>query len=464
MGRQLNELLLRDVEVEGQRVDVRLADGRVAEIGESLPRGGETLEGLGGALLPGLIDHHIHLLAAAAARESVDLSQAASPDRLDAMLRVAASAASVGGWIRATGFHEHRGGALDRERLDRIVPDRPVRVQHQTGSTWFLNSMAVDRVGEDTPPPGVDLALGRAERADEWLRGRIGADPPGLGVIGRDLAAAGVTGVSDASVTNDTSSAALFADAQAAGELPQRVMMMSGGTLELQPSDRLMRGPVKILLDDHRLPPLEAITAAIHAARRQGRRVGVHCVTAGELALTLAAFAEAGAISGDRIEHGGVIPASSLPVIAKLRLTIVTQPAFPWQRGDRYLAEVEPREHSDLYRCATLLRAGVPVGGSSDAPYASLDPWAAMRAATTRLTPSGQTLGADEAINPRAALNLYLGRFEDPGGAPRRVVAGAPADLCLLDMPLTPALKVLGRERVRATFRAGEIIFAAPGS
>jgi predicted amidohydrolase YtcJ len=456
MGGRLNDLLIRDVEIDGRRCDVRIADGSIAEIGPGLDRGGAELDGRGGALIPGLVDHHIHLLATAAARASVSLEDVVGPAELAGRLRVPGD-----GWLRATGFHEHRGGALDRKTLDRIAPGRPVRVQHQTGSVWFLNSVALGRLDLADAPPGVDPVTGRIERADDWLRRQVGQIVPDIAPIARELATAGVTGITDASVTNDEASAALFADAQASGALPQKVMMMSGAPITRHQDDMLRIGPVKILLDDHNLPPLDAIVARIAEARRQRRRVAVHCVTAGELALTLAAFEEAGSLPGDRIEHGGVIPEASIAVVAALGLTVVTQSAFPCKRGDRYLAEVERHEQGDLYRCASLIAAGIAVAGSSDGPYATIDPWAAMRAAVSRRTVSGRPIGVEEAIAPARALGLYLGSFADPGGARRPIAVGAPADLCLLHGPIDAALTALSRDCVAATIVAGRLVHHA---
>lgn len=171
----MSALLLRDVEFDGRRVDVRTAGGRIAEIGAVGHCADEVIEARGGALIPGLTDHHIHLLATAAARASVSLDDAASPDSMVTRLRHPGR-----GWLRATGFHEHRCGNLDRATLDRIVPDRPVRVQHQTGGVWILNSLALARLDLAEAPGGVDAETGRVERADAWLRGQIGGDLPDL--------------------------------------------------------------------------------------------------------------------------------------------------------------------------------------------------------------------------------------------------------------------------------------------
>jgi predicted amidohydrolase YtcJ len=234
---------------------------------------------------------------------------------------------------------------------------------------------------------------------------------------------------------------------------------MSGGALAPPPDGVFVVGPAKIVPDERDPPPLDDMVAWIEAARRQGRATAVHCVTAAELALALAAFEAAGPGRGDRIEHGGVVGPDAIPVLRRLRVTVVTQPGFVLERGDRYLAEVDPADQDDLYRCASLLAAGVPVAASSDAPYSTPDPWLAMRAARDRLTAAGRPLGAGEAVSPRAALDLFLGAFDDPGGPPRRIAPGEAADLCLLKAPLAEALDVLTPDLVWATVVAGRLAF-----
>jgi predicted amidohydrolase YtcJ len=460
----VNPLTLRNVEIEGRAgLDVRLEDGHIAAIGERLPGRGDDLDGGGGALIPGLIDHHIHLFATAALRDSVTLGGVPDAATFRIRIEAAATARPAGAWVRATGYHERMAGDLTRPALDAIAPRHPLRVQHQTGSLWVLNSLALAVVGADTGPDCVERGAdgaptGRIWRGDGWLRTRLGAEPPPLAPLGRQLAAYGITGVTDASVTTDADAAARLAQAHRAGELPQRLMLMSGGELEA-PADRAFAvGPVKVLLDDHALPDLDDFSARIGRARRWGRAVAVHCVTAGELALSLAAFEAAGAAPGDRIEHGGVIPAAAIGQIRALGLRVVTQSDFIRERGDRYLAEVDPAEQPDLYRCASLHAAGVPVAGSSDAPYASPDPWAGMATAMDRATAGGVVLSAGERANPAEALGLYLGAADDPGGAPRRVAGGAAADLCLLDAPLAEVLAAPSAERVRATLVGGRLV------
>ncbi|HEX4181334.1 MAG TPA: amidohydrolase family protein [Caulobacteraceae bacterium] len=462
-------LVIRNAEIAGvPGRDARIVGERIIEIGRGLSGAADEIDARGGALIPGLIDHHIHLLATAAQADSLTLDQVQTAEAFATRLRAFAAARPAGNWVRATGYHDRVAGVLRREDLDALAPDHPVRVQHQTGSLWMLNSRALGIVEHGDAPEGLERdaggrATGRIWRGDAWLATRIDPTPPALAPLGAALAAMGVTGVMDASVSTDPQAAAILAAAHRAGELPQRLGLMSGRDLRAPEDGAFIVGPLKLLLDDHDLPPFDEMVRRVGVARALRRRVAVHCVTAGELALTLAAFETAGAAPGDRIEHGGVIPAEALPVIARLGLTVVTQPGFVFERGDRYRADIDLSEQADLYRCASLIGAGIPVAASSDAPYSPPDPWAAMRAAVHRRTRADELLGEAERVGAAVALGLYLGDPRDPGGPPRRVAAGEAADLCLLSVPLAEALESLRPDLVAATIIAGRIVFSAPG-
>lgn len=60
-----------------------------------------------------------------------------------------------------------------------------------------------------------------------------------------------------------------------------------------------------------------------------------------------------------------------------------------------------------------------------------------------------------EAVSPERALALFLTPLESPGGQPRRVEVGAPADLCLLDAPLSAVLEDPSSTHVAATIHGG---------
>jgi predicted amidohydrolase YtcJ len=447
-------MLIRNVSVEGRDcLDVQIADGRIAAIGARMPRGEPEIDGRGGALMMGLVDHHCHLLASAAQAGSLRLDDAASLEDIATKLRAAPGA----GWLRATGCPSTLAEHLEADLLNGWCPGRPIRVQDQTGALWVLSRAALARLPEPLPS-FVEREVGRVWRGDLWLGAAIGREVPDLAPIGRALARLGITAITDASATTDAASAALLAEAHRSGALPQRLRLMSAGPLTAPADGAFTVGAVKVLLDHHDLLGLDAFAARIAAARAAERAVAVHCVTAAELALTLAAFEQSGSRPGDRIEHGGIIPPEAIPVLRRLGLSVVTQSGFVRERGDRYLALVEPAEQPDLYRCATLVAAGVPVAGSSDSPYADWDCWRAMRTAVTRTTESGKILNAGERVAPDTALDLYRADPADPGGTPRQIAVGSPADLCLLDGPLPGTVDELDADRVAATWIGGQLI------
>ena len=234
-------LLLRSVTVDGSVVDLRAGPDGVEAIGADLPPGpdDEPFEAAGATVIPGLHDHHLHLLAMAAALASVRVGPPTvhDADGLADALTAADRSRPVGAWLRAVGYHESVAGPLDRTVLDRLVPDRPVRVQHRSGAEWTVNSAAVRELGLDQAPlAGVErdpsgAPTGRLRRLDEWLRDRLPREPVDLAAVGSLLARYGVTGVTDATPFGDPEGFATLAAAVRDGALPQRVTVTGGVAL-----------------------------------------------------------------------------------------------------------------------------------------------------------------------------------------------------------------------------------------
>lgn len=372
---------LRNVEIVGRRCDVTF--------GAILGTGGDDIDidGRGGALLPGLHDHHLHLRAMAAARVSVDVR-----DGLDGLRLPPGS-----GWIRGIGGHD-----LTRAQLDAVVSDRPVRVQHRSGHAWVLNTAGLSALGLDTPD---GLVVGDLPPHEIELD---------LAAIGAELAAYGITSVTDATphVRAD--------DLQ--GTVPQRVTVVR-----------------KVMAPAHQIPD------AVHELRPGP--VAVHCVTRAELVMALSVLGP-----GDRIEHAAVVP----PELVAALPAVVTQPAFIAHRGDDYQREVDPADLPHLYRFRSLLTAGIPTVASSDAPFGPADPWAVIRAARDRRTASGLTLGPDERVTAATALDGYL--RATPRMPCTTLHAGLPADLVLLHVPLAEALANPTSDHVRHTWVGGRLV------
>ena len=248
-----------------------------------------------------------------------------------------------------------------------------------------------------------------------------------------------------------------------AAGLPVRVTITGGPQLPSDAAGSLPRGPVKILPPDHRDPDLDQLIDSMRTAHALGRNVAVHCVTRVGLIVALAAWREVGAIDGDRIEHGAMVPAELIDHVRELGLIVITQPNFIGERGDEYLAEVDRVEIDDLWRLSSLLAAGVRLAGGTDAPFGHPDPWRAIRSAVARTTMTGQLVGATERINAAAALQLFLGDAL-ASSTPRRIASGAITDLCLLREPLAEALRHPSSDLVALTIgRAGLQMADRPG-
>ncbi|MFI7194222.1 amidohydrolase family protein [Nocardia nova] len=461
-------VLIQEAEVAGQLLDARIEQGVVGELAPGLvPRRGEELiAARGGALIPGLHDHHIHLLAAAAAADSLDCGppHVRTAEQLERALRATGARLPAGHWIRGVNYHESAAGILDRHILDGMIGERPVRIQHRGGALWTLNSAGIAALGSaldtgtEVERDAEGVATGRLWRFDARLRDAVGTTAPDLAALGRRLSAYGITGVTDATPDEDGTGLDTLGSAVRDRRLPLRVHVL-GATAATTPVAGLTTGPRKMLLHDHDLPGMSDIVDTIGSARAQGRAVAVHCVTRESLLLTLAALQTTGTITGDRIEHAAIVPPETRLELARMGLAVVTQPSFVADRGEQYLDAVEPQDHELLYPYASLAAAGVRVAPSSDAPFGAADPWHTIRSAVRRATPSGTIIAAAERVSARVALAGYLSPPEDPGGPPRRLYRGCPADLCLLSEPLGTALTHPDAGLVSVVVQAGEVVF-----
>jgi predicted amidohydrolase YtcJ len=432
-------LIQRATLLDGTTTDIRVgaqieevADGLAARPGEGVLYAG------GGAVLPGLHDHHVHLRSAASALDSflVGPPGVSSKDELAQLLSNATPGPD--GWIRAVGYHESVAGELDRAALDALVPRVPVRIQHRSGALWILNSEALGRVGL------AEHVDGRLRSADRGWSEALQRRESDLAELGRRITATGVTGVTDATPDLDADDMVSLLVAHRRGEFRPRPTFLAPG---------------KKILHDDRLD-LDQLTDWIADRHGEGRPVAVHCVTAAQLVVTIAALRAAGSHPLDRIEHGAMVPDDNLADLAELGITVVTQPNFVAERGDQYLADVPADEHAQLWRVASLRDAEVHVALSTDMPFGHGDPWTAMRAAVFRTTPSGAVLNASECVSALTALTMFLGRPDRPGVL-RTVEPGQPGDLCVLSEPPATVLDALDAGMVAATIIGGELVYFA---
>lgn len=443
-------MLITNVRVHARgRCHVLLRDGRIAGFPTGVPPGEPILEGRHRWLIPGLADPHLHLMALLAMAYSID-ARGLDAGRLREQVQTRAAL----GPVRIVGYEGSTNALLDRDALDAWSARVPLRLQYHAGHLWVLNGAALEAlpVGVTHHPHferGPDGRLtGRVWRGDALLRtGSI--DAQAAARTGRQLARWGLTSLTDASATTDDVQAAALGPVLA--QFPQRIRLMGGGPLAPPASGHWTVGPLKVLLDEADLPPLDDLIERIGLARAWQRPVAFHCVGRAELALAIAALATAGVQPGDRIEHGSLIAPDMLPVLQDLGLTVTVQPGFVRAHGDRYLRELPQSDHADLCRLRSLRAHRIPVALSSDAPYGPANPWENLRSATDRRTSGGARLNPSEAVDPDTALSLHVG-----GATGLALHAGQIADLCLLRRGHTWARD---EDPVDCTFIGGEAVY-----
>lgn len=467
--------LIRNAELpSGQRRDVTIKNGRIHAMAERLEatEADQQIDANGGALLPGLNDHHLHLAALATARSSVACGppDITSSQALSRVLQAKAEARADTDWLRGIGYHESVAGDIDVAWLDAQQSRCPIRIQHRGGRLWVFNSRALELLRPQSGDPFERVGgrlTGRLLDADAFLRKKLGATFPNLTSVSRELASFGVTGVTDTTPQNNNETRAHFQAAIAERQLKQHLIMMGDSSLDgskgvHDKQSRLQVGAHKFHLLESNLPDFDSITAAIIRSHNADRAVAFHCVTRTELVFALAALRRAGTHAGDRIEHASVTPPELAEQLRSLQLTVVTQPGFVARRGDQYLRDVAQEDQPWLYRVQGLLQAGIRVAGSSDAPFGLTNPWLGMHTAVTRLTDSGVPLVEEEAVTPEQALALYTSPLSAPGQTSPALLEGAPADLCLLTQPWVRARADLSQVAVRLTLRDGSQIYPSP--
>lgn len=411
------QILVLDARSGGRRLDVRIVDGVVAEVGDLRREARDyVVPAGGGEILGGLHDHHMHVLAAAARVGSVSLKEFENdlPATLQKIGR-AVDGLPDGAWLRVvdyreeTSAHSERGPKLDRAKLDGIAPSNPVRVQDSTGSLWVLNSRALTSVPADLiaarAPRDAEVddngySIGRFHRMDAELATVWPESSGPLRALGEEMLRLGITGLTDATPTKDPKRTRALIDAHEAGELPQDLQILA---------DR------KIMLSDHALPDIGQLCTRIKAVHAEGQPVAIHTVTLESGFLACHALAAAGVLPGDRLEHAAVTTPELVQMIAHLGLVVVTQPGFIAERGEMYRRALDPIELDGIYRYRSLLEAGVRIAPSSDYPFGPLNPWTAIRAAAGRRTEDDIPLAEHESVAPSVVLRGYQSPLRTPG-------------------------------------------------
>src|SRR5271168_4538819 len=437
----------------------------------------------GRTVAPGFIDSHLHFLEAAAAATGISVNRCRTVADVLADLRIAAGKTPPGNWLRAFGCDEalllDRRGPT-RAELDHSVPKNPVRLRHQTLHASWLNSRAIALLGLEapgfTPPDGANMIRDAAGKLtglvvgmETWLSNHLplvtaAESESRARIMSREMAAAGITGFTDATTRNGFLEFEQFAKLAQSGAICQRVGVMIGGQYlddaerceQLALTSRISLSGAKFM-PGYQYDPAGLSRPVLRALNR-GLDCAFHVTELEELEETVAAIESAKSrFSGKhemprfRIEHGGLITSNYIDRLMALGVWVVTNPGFIYFRGPKYVDE--PGLIAHLYRARSLKDANVHLVGATDAPVTPARPFAAIVAAVSRTTIDGVALAPNEALAVSDAFALFtsdaarLARLEagviavdrvaDLIVLPRDPSAMTPADLMNLTVDIT---------------------------
>jgi predicted amidohydrolase YtcJ len=514
------------VAVRGERI---VAVGSDAEARAALGPDVDVVDLGGRTLVPGFIDAHNHFLSTAESFSAIDARDPSvhSVADLMALVDAAAERTEPGRWVRGFGMDWTRfedGKRPTRWDLDKVTSDHPVVILHVSGHYALVNSRALEARGirdDVRDPVGGSFERDEAGRPTGLLRDTatnlvlqlsvdIGSHGPNfhtdvplddmvdmLAEGSPRYLAAGLTTICDPQVTSREMRGYRAArDRDVLGvrtvclplssQLDQYEAVGIAGPLG---DDRLRIAGMKFYTDgaitggtavfsrpmgrDGQFAgtlyhePAELRDLLVRATA-SGWQLAIH--TMGDRAMGImldgveAARGRVDDDHRDRIEHCTWPTPEHIGRIARLGMIPVTQPGSIRELGDIWREQLGDRiERANPLR--EELEAGIPVVISSDAFVQSYRPLDTITAATSRVTPSGVRVGADQELTVEEALAAHTInaaralRMDDRIGS---IEPGKLADLAVVDGDLLGSAPERVRELgIWMTLRGGDIVHRA---
>jgi hypothetical protein len=477
------------------------------------------IDAVGAAVVPGLVDAHVHIAELGAVLQRVNLVSVKT--EAEAVEKVAdrARITPKGEWIVGWGWDEGAWANQypDMKLLSERVPDNPVYLKGLHSFAVWGNRLGFEKAGitaATVAPEGGEIKKGADGQPTGILTNRATAlleravPPPtpkqleerivaGLNA----MAAGGYVAVHEAGAGSEEMQA--LERLAAAGKLPIRVYaMLSGRDHELlrawrargpdrDPEKMLVVRSVKFFADGalgsrgawllrdysdrpgHRGAPDASFDKALAAdMAKAGFQLAIHAIGDAANRETLdffeSLFAAAPATRAlrHRIEHAQVLHPDDIPRFARLGIIASMQP--PHAVEDKAWAQdrLGPDRVRGAYAWRSLLDAGAHLVFSSDLPGSDYDVFYGLHSAITRrgkdLQPPGgwypgQRMTPEEALRGYTTWAAYVCFNEDRTGV---LAPGRWADITILDVdPLESDPEKLLRGHVLATIVAGKVVY-----
>lgn len=452
---------------------VAVEDGRISAVGDAATidalAGPETrrVDLGGGAMYPGFVDAHAHLLGIGMRELTLNLEGVGSIAELVDIAAAAAQETDAGavifgrGWIE-TGWPEARFPT--RVDLDAASNDHPIIFVRADGHALVANSMAIKQAGvskESADPDGGRIERDAAgeptgmfiDNAMDLINALIAAPSEAQKreayEVGGDVYAAyGWTGLHNVSV--DPADVTLMEEEAAAGRLNIRIYnaidrsgydALSAEAPRVNNSGRIVTRAIKLYADGalgsrgaalsqpySDQPETSGLMLASHEetapflaqALRDGVQIATHAIGDRGNKLVLDWYEEAfNAVPVEerkvanprwRIEHAQILHTEDIPRFAKLGIIASMEPSHAI--GDLHFAPARLGEArlDGAYAWRSLLDSGAIIAGGSDAPVERGDPLIEFYAAVARKDLEGYA-GPDWRPEQKATREEALAMF-----------------------------------------------------
>ncbi|MFQ5942089.1 MAG: amidohydrolase [Anaerolineales bacterium] len=439
-----------------------LASGSTEELDPRLLPETERIALDGRALIPGLIDAHIHLEKYAQSLQIIDCERPTMADCLERTSKHA-SQAPADSWILGHGWNQNTWGGFGKlADLDAAVPNHPAYLTAKSLHAAWVNSRALQLAGIDSSTPNPEDGvierdeIGNAtgmlfEGAMRLVKRRIPALTADqladkLGTAQENLARFGLTGVHDFDGPTCFGALQILRER---GELRLRVLknipaaqLGSARDLGLRSGfgdDWIRIGNIKVFADGALGPRTaamlqsyegepknrgmllvdsEALIEIFEEAARSGFGMTVHAIGDRANHEVLNAFSllreyeqlEMLAKRRHRIEHLQILHPDDLTRAAELEIVASMQPIHAtsdMEMADQYWGD----RVTQAYAWRAQLDAGARLAFGSDAPVETPDPLSGIYAAIARRRPDGSPgingWIPDQRLNLSEALVAY---------------------------------------------------------
>ncbi len=492
--------------------------GRIVYAGDDaskyLGAGIRHIDARGAAIIPGLIDSHVHMESLGDELETFDLRHVASVAGVCEIVRKAAAGRKPGEWIRGRSWDQTNWGGRfpAADDLTRAAPNYPVYLTRVDGHAAWVNRKALEIAGVTAktpdPPGGKILRTATGEptgilidNAEGLVASKIPPATPEetrrrIARAAKECARLGLTTVHDAGVT--AQALAAYRELIARHELPVRVYAMIGGQGPLwreylkrgaETGERLRVRSIKLMMDGAlgsrgaamlepysddpgntgltMLTPEQVERVAREAAAR-GFQVNTHAI--GDRANRLVLHAYGAVLGGTndrrfRIEHAQVVAPEDFELFAKYSVA----PSMQATHATSDMRWAEKRLGSQrvkgAYAWRRFLSLGLQVPNGSDFPVEEPNPLLGFYAAVTRQDRAGnppdgwfpdQRMTREEALKSWTLSGAWAAFEENEKGS---LAPGKLADFVMLsaDIMRVPPREI-PRARVTMTVLGGEVV------